>query len=96
MLESALRREIREEADVEVGEDITYLQSGLFDMDDGRKALAVVFLCRYASGARSPGDGEVESVHWMTVEEVRQDTGARPWLKEFMQAVEVARVKDGK
>ena len=49
-LESALRREILEEVGVEVHPNMTYVESGLFDMDDGRKAMAVIFLCHYRSG----------------------------------------------
>ena len=44
-MESALRREIAEEAGVSVREKMTFVGSESFDMDDGRKALVVVFLC---------------------------------------------------
>lgn len=43
-LESTLRREVLEEVGVEVSERMTYLESRLFDMDDGRKVLNVLFL----------------------------------------------------
>ena len=89
-LESALRREILEEIAVEVHPHMTYVESSLFDMDDGRKAMAVVFLCRYESGTAKPGgDGEVESVQWMTPEQIGR-VGAS-WLRESIQVVEKVR-----
>ena len=90
-LESALRREVREETGVEVHPTVTYVESGLFDMDDGRKALAVVFLCHYRAGSPSPGSEEVESVQWMTPDEIRRDRRANPWLRASVLAAERTR-----
>ncbi len=91
VLESALHREIREETGVEVDDEMLYIHSGMFDMDDGRKALAVFFLCRYKSGDPRADSNEVESVRWMTPDKVRRDDRSRPWLKDFTQVVEAAR-----
>ena len=48
-LESALRREIAEEAGVTVHDRMTFVGSDLFDMDDGRKVL------RWSSSVITPG-----------------------------------------
>jgi 8-oxo-dGTP diphosphatase len=89
-MESALRREIAEEAGVAVRDEMTFVVSEIFDMDDGRKVLAVVFLCYYAAGEPRPGDDE-ESVHWMTPEEIVSDPRSRLWLNEMMPVVEAVR-----
>ena len=93
-LESAVRREILEEVGAEVHPEITYVESGLFDMDDGRRAMFVIFLCQYKSGAPRPDSGgEVESVQWMTPEQVRRE--GPPWLGESIQMVEKVRRRVG-
>jgi ADP-ribose pyrophosphatase YjhB (NUDIX family) len=89
-LESTLRREIAKESGVTVLDEMTYVDSGLFDMDDGRKALAVVFLCYYAAGEPRPGDDE-QSVHWMTPHEIESDPRAGRWLQEMVPVVEAVR-----
>jgi 8-oxo-dGTP diphosphatase len=88
-LESALRREIAEESGVAVRK-MTFVGSELFDMDDGRKALAVVFLCYYAAGEPRPGKDE-ESVHWMTPQEIVTDPRAGLWLQKMAPVVEAVR-----
>jgi 8-oxo-dGTP diphosphatase len=89
-LESAMRREIAEEAEVTVHDRMTFVGSDLFDMDDGRKALAVVFLCDYAGGEARPGEDE-ESVHWMTPDEIGSDPRAGSWLQKIVPVVEAVR-----
>ncbi len=89
-LESALRREIGEESGVAVHNEMTFVGSELFDMDDGRKALAVVFLCYYAAGEPRPGEDE-ESAHWMTTQEIVTDPRAGSWLQKMAPVVEAVR-----
>jgi hypothetical protein len=69
---------------------MTFVGSEIFDMDDGRKALVVMFLCYYAAGDPRPGDDE-ESVHWMTPEEIVDDPRSRRWLHEMVTMVETVR-----
>ena len=89
-LESTLRRELLEEVGVEVSEKMTYVESRLFDRDDGRKVLNVVFLCHLRAGTPIADGEEVQSVRWMTPEQILQD--APPWFRESkMRKIEKAR-----
>jgi ADP-ribose pyrophosphatase YjhB (NUDIX family) len=91
--ESTLRREIREEVGVEIGDEVVYVDSRRFDTDDGRQALNVTFLCRFRSGTPTANADEVESVRWMTVEEILRE--APPWFKPAkMQRIEEARLRE--
>ena len=93
-LESTLRRELLEEIGVEVSEKITYVESRLFDRDDGSKVLNVVFLCHLRAGMPVADNEEVQSVRWMTPEQILRD--APPWLRESkMQKIEEARRREG-
>jgi 8-oxo-dGTP pyrophosphatase MutT (NUDIX family) len=92
-LESAVRREIREEVAVEIDKSLTYIESRLFDLDDGRKALNVVFLCRYKSGIPDADSDEVESVSWITPDQILAE--APPWFRATkMQLIEDMRRRE--
>jgi 8-oxo-dGTP pyrophosphatase MutT (NUDIX family) len=92
-LESTLLREISEEVGVEIRKKMTYVESRLFDMDDGSKVLNVLFLCHIEAGTPFVGSEEVQSVRWMTPEEILRDRP--PWFKDStMQGVEEARRRD--
>jgi 8-oxo-dGTP pyrophosphatase MutT (NUDIX family) len=72
VLEETLRREILEKVGVEVQEDMVYVESHSF-VGDGEPVVDIVFLCHYLSGEAVPGDpDEVQSVHWMSFEEIIQ------------------------
>jgi 8-oxo-dGTP diphosphatase len=63
ILERTLKREINEEVDVKVKEQLKYVHSTSFVADSGENVVDIVFLCEYESGkeiAKSPD--EVESV----------------------------------
>lgn len=93
-LELTLRREISEEVSVEIHEKMTYVESRLFDMDDGRKVLNVLFLCHIKTGTPFADGEEAESVRWMTPEQVLRDRP--PWFEvSTMQRVEEARQREG-
>ena len=77
-LESALRREIREEVGVEIEDNVRYVYSRRFDTDDGRPVVGVTFLCRYRSGTPSAEPAEVQDVRWMTPEQILAE--APPWF----------------
>jgi 8-oxo-dGTP pyrophosphatase MutT (NUDIX family) len=92
-LESTLRREIREEVGVEIGDQVTYVDSRRFDTDDGMQALNVTFLCRYRSGTPSADPGEVESVRWMTPEQILRN--APSWFRPAkMQRIKAVRLRE--
>ena len=93
VLESTLRREIREEIGVEIDERMTYVKSGSFELDDGRKALNVVFLCHLRAGTPIADSEEVHSVRWMTSEQILRDRP--PWFKALkMREIEEARRRE--
>lgn len=92
-LESTLLREISEEVGVEILKEITYVESRLFDMDDGRKVLNVLFLCHIGVGTPSVGSQEVQSIRWMTPKQILRNRP--PWFKDStMQRVEEARQRE--
>lgn len=73
VLEETVRREIREEVGVEVG-DCVYVESHAFVFGAGRQCVDVVFLCRYAGGeARVVDPAEVGGVEWLTYEQAIAD-----------------------
>ena len=93
-LESTLRRELLEEVGVEISESMTYVESSLFDRDDGRKVLNVVLLCHLSAGTPVADNEEVQSVRWMTPEQILRDRP--PWFRESkMEAIEEARLREG-
>lgn len=67
-VETALRREIREETGVEV-DDIQYLLDVAFIRPDGVPAIVLSFYCRYASGEVVLDEDAVEYA-WVTAAEV--------------------------
>lgn len=85
VLEETVRREIREEVGVEVHDDMTYVESHSF-IGDGEPCVDVVFLCRYKKGKARPGNpDEVESVVWMSYEDVINHVDAPDWTKESLR-----------
>jgi 8-oxo-dGTP diphosphatase len=93
ILESTLRREIQEEAGIEVGESMTYVESVSFE-GNGVYCLSVVFLCEYRSGTpRIDDPGEVAAIHWMTAQNVLDHPDAPPWLKQSIAKAERIRTR---
>jgi 8-oxo-dGTP diphosphatase len=87
-LEETARREVREEAGVEV-EDIQYLRSYLFYTEQREPVLDVIVLCRYRSGEARPGDPrEVAGVGWMPAEEILGRPETPPWLRRNIELAE--------
>jgi 8-oxo-dGTP diphosphatase len=96
VLEETLRREIWEEVEVEVHDDMAYLESKAFVVNDGEPVVDVVFLCRYRSGTPAVGDpGEVAAVRWMTAEEILADSEIPPWTRQSIELAERKRVARG-
>ena len=92
ILEETLRREIREEAGVEVHDEMVYLESKSF-VAEGDVVVDVVFLCRYLGGEAVVGDpDEVDAVHWMTAEEIIQHPKTTPWTRQSIEKAEKKRI----
>jgi 8-oxo-dGTP diphosphatase len=84
-----VKREIYEEVDVKVKEHLNYVHSTSFVTDSGENVIDIVFLCEYESGeaiAKSPD--EVESVNWMTVQQIYSHPNAPDYLKESIKRAE--------
>jgi len=93
VLEETARREVREEAGVEIGDEIVYLESKSFIADDGQPVVDIVFLAQYASGTPTPGDpAEVASLTWMTAAEIASHRKTAPWTLDSITLAEQRRV----
>ncbi|HXH22183.1 MAG TPA: NUDIX hydrolase [Dehalococcoidia bacterium] len=91
VLEKTLRREVLEEAGVEVEDDVAYVESHSFDASDVT-IVDLVFLARYRSGEPSPADAEeVAGIEWLTYDEVMADSRAMPWTRESLKRAEAVR-----
>lgn len=95
ILETTLRREIREEVGIEVG-DIHYVSSSAFVGDDGEAVVDIVFLCRHESGEAVIGEPEeVAELMWLTPDEVRDHPTAPIWTKAAIERAEQVRQSIG-
>jgi 8-oxo-dGTP diphosphatase len=93
VLEGTARREAREEAGVEIGDQIVYVESKSFTSDDGEPVVDIVYLARYQSGEPRPGDpAEVAGLEWLTAAEVLAHPKAPPWIAEGFRKIESRRV----
>ncbi len=91
ILEETARREAEEEVGVTVSE-LAYVESKSFRADDGNQVIDIVFLARYLSGEPTPGDpDEVESLTWMTAEEIRQHPRSPDWTVDSITRAEDVR-----
>ena len=79
-LEYGLIREIAEEIGVTISVD-KYVQSTSFITNKGNHVVDIVFLCSIVEGipvAINPD--EIESLHWMTIDEIKNDPNSPSWL----------------
>jgi len=96
IIEETLRREIREEAGVEIFPQMAYVESKSFVSDDGKPVIDLVFLSRYQSGEPATSDpGEVASVQWLSLAEVLAHPNAPVWTKLSLEASEKKRLELG-
>lgn len=92
VLETALRREVREEVGLEVS-SIRYLESKSFVADDGERVVDIVFLCKSERGEPTMSDPEeIAEVHWLTAQEVYDHPQTPPWTRQSIEKAEVVRV----
>lgn len=89
ILERTVIREICEEVNVKVKEDLKYIYSTSFVTDSSEHVVDIVFLCEYESGKAIPkSSDEVESVNWMTAQQVYEHPNAPDYLKESIRRAE--------
>jgi 8-oxo-dGTP diphosphatase len=89
LLERTLIRELYEEVGVKVMDKLNYVRSTSFTIPNGNLVLDVVFLCEYRAGEPYPkSPDEVESVHWMTTEEIVNHPKAPIWLIDNIKAAD--------
>lgn len=92
-LEAAVRREVMEEVGVTLSDRMDYLESKHFITDDGQRVLDIVFIADHASGEpRAISADEVESVEWMTLDEIRSHTKVPPWILKSMELAATSRL----
>lgn len=94
ILERTLKREVREEVGVSLENNLQYVNSTSFVTDAGEHVVDVVFMCAHESGeAKVKSPDEVESVHWMTPEEVYEHPNAPEYLKASIRRAEELKTK---
>jgi len=93
-LARVLRREVLEEAGVQVADE-RLAESKVFEGAFGGRALPIldlVFWCRYVSGEpRAADPDEVAGLWWLSAAEIRADARAMPWTLASLELVEVVR-----
>ncbi|MSU76412.1 NUDIX domain-containing protein, partial [Patescibacteria group bacterium] len=85
-LETALRREVKEEVGLSLGL-LVYVESKTFKSDNGEMCLSIVFLCEDFKGvehAASPD--EVVDLFWLSQEEIKNHPKAPPWTIQSIES----------
>lgn len=84
-LESALIREVREEIGVTISV-VDFVHDTCFVSKNGNHCLDIVFLCEIIEGEPSPvSPDEIESLHWMSTDEINADTSSPSWLLDSIK-----------
>lgn len=92
ILEKTIKREILEEVNIKIKNDLRYLESKTFMTDQGHWVVDIVFLCKYKSGkAICHSTEEVSAVFWLTAEDIAKNHQAPIWLKQTIEKAEVMR-----
>jgi 8-oxo-dGTP diphosphatase len=95
ILEETLQREVREEVSIEIEPGLRYVESKTYLMDTGYPVVDIVFLCRFRSGEPQIRDPhEVESIHWMTAQEILEQAEATEWTRQSIRQAEELRSKE--
>lgn len=94
ILERTLRRELFEEVGVQVNAPVRYVRNTSFILANGKEVVDIVFLCEFDKGEpyiKSPN--EVESVHWMTTDEIINNVEIQHYLKDSILAADAMRAR---
>ena len=87
---STLKREIREEVNLEV-DDCQLVATRYFEAN-GAPVINMVYLCRYAAGEAIALDpDEVESVFWIRAVDAIQRPDCMEWTKLYLEKAEALR-----
>ena len=94
-LEDTVHREVMEEVGITVT-DLVYVRSRAFTLTRGAPILMAEFICKWHSGTAHIADPEeVESVVWLTPNEVRNHPKSPGWTVDTMAAMEAKRIELG-
>lgn len=86
VLEKTLMREIKEEVNIEVVDNLLYLTSSHFITNDGDSVVDIVFLCEYKSGEPNVTNiDEVSEIHWLTYDEALNNKLVMSWTKNYLE-----------
>lgn len=86
IIENTLKREIKEEVSVDIGEDIKYLCSSSFIRKDNIHVVSLTFLCNWDHGEAQALD-ETDEVKWLSIDELKRLEGASDPLHEDIKAL---------
>lgn len=88
VIEATVRRELREEVGIEVG-DVSYVHSSTFEDDGGSSCLNIITHCEYSGGEPRPRDpDEVASIHWLSPAEIRNNGAVPPFTEKYVDRLE--------
>jgi NADH pyrophosphatase NudC (nudix superfamily) len=71
-VEDLLKRETREEAGIEIGNDFEYINSVSFIRPDGIPVILLKFAAKYVSGEVVPEEGGFTDYKWVDAQEVKE------------------------
>jgi 8-oxo-dGTP pyrophosphatase MutT (NUDIX family) len=91
-VEDLLRREVKEEAGIEIEEMLHYINSVAFIRPDETPVILVKFAARYKSGEVNPEKGAFTDFAWVNAEEVQQYSCIDGIAKEVESAIQVFNV----
>ena len=94
VLEATARREVLEETGITVAEEMAYVESKSFGIDE--PVVDIVLLCRYQTGEIQPGDpDEVAGVEWLSAEEILAHPRTPSWTAASIRRAERVRQAKG-
>lgn len=86
ILEKTMKREILEEVDVHIKDEMQYLESKIFKSDKDEWVIDIVYLCEYLSGEPKCNSlEEVSEVNWMKAEDILENSKAPIWFKKSIE-----------
>src|SRR3989344_1672897 len=71
-VEDLLKREVKEEAGIDIGHDLHYINSVAFVRPDGIPVILVKFATRYLKGEVKPEEGGFTGFAWVNEKEVKK------------------------